>query len=255
MIDTRMNFCRYDSLGRPFGTDGVLKAMQKYGIETAILVPKMAVDADFRLGNRELFEAIKTSDQLYGYLVINPNYPKETVQIMRSAMSSRKFLALALFDGASLPYPNVHDYRDILNAHRRFSKPVFVNVANGEAIAAAEQMAKEFPSIKFIIGQMGGKDWKRMMACGQTLNMIVETSGSFDAEKIEEAIENFGLHRVVFGSNFPYSDPDCMLALIENSDIPKTVMEKILSENAKTIFKLGGQGQQALIPEAEEEEQ
>jgi predicted TIM-barrel fold metal-dependent hydrolase len=237
-IDIRANFSKYDALGRPFGAEGLSKAMERYGIETAILVPSLAVNADFRLGNKELFDAIKSDDRLYGYLVVNPNYPDESRQLMRQVMNSRKFPAVALFQGASRPYPNADDYREILNAYRRFSKPVFVNTEHAEAVAAAEEMAKEFQTIKFIFGSMGGAEWKRSMTCHQILNVVLETSGSFDAEKIEEAVAHFGPHRVLFGSDLPLSSPASMLALIQSSELPKDAMEKILDGNARRIFGL-----------------
>ena len=236
VIDIRMNFVRYDALGRPFGVEGVLAAMKKYGIERAILVPRLAVDCDFRLGNKEIFEAIKADDRLFGYLVVNPNYPEESTQLMRSVMNSQKFLAAAFFQGASMPYPNVDDYREILNAYRRFGKPVFVQTSHAEAVTAAQEMAKEFPTIKFIFGSMGDDGWKRAMTSHLILNVVLETSGSFDAEKIEEAATLIGPHRVLFGSDLPFSDPASMLALIQNSNISQETAAKILGENANRLF-------------------
>lgn len=235
-IDIRINYCEYDAVGRPFGVNGVLNAMQKHGIEKAVLVPTMAVDCDFRLGNKVLFDAVKSNDQLYGYLAVNPNYPEESIRLMRSAMPSPKFLGLALFPGASRPYPNLDDYREILNAYRRFLKPVFVNTPSADAVAAAEEMAREFPGLKFILGTMGGNDWKRAITSSRQLNLFLETSGSFDAEKIEEAVEHFGAHRVLFGSNLPYSDIGAALALVQNSELPKDALDQILNRNAQKLF-------------------
>ena len=251
-IDIRVNFSQYDAVGRPFGVEGVSKAMQKHGVETGVLVPRLAVDADFRLGDKELFEAIKSDSKLFGYLVVNPSYPEESIQLMRSAMNSPKFLALALFQGASRPYPNLDDCREILNAFRRFTKPVFVNVAYAEAVAAAEQMAREFHTIKFIFGSMGGENWRRAIACDRVLNVVLETSGCFDSEKIAEAVAQFGAHRVLFGSDLPFSDPASMLALIQSSNISKDAMAKILGDNAKRLFGMDGSSTQPVVEEETE---
>ena len=238
-IDIRANFIQYDAIGRPFGVDGLIKAMDRHSIEKAVLVPGLAVDTDFRLGNKELFETIRANDRLYGYLVVNPNYPDESIQIMRNVMNSRKFLAMALFNGASLPYPNADDYRDIINAYRRFGKPIYIYAPHADAVCAVEVLAQEFPGIKFILGSMGGCDWKRgIAAAAKLLNIVLETSGSFDAEKIEEAVEQVGAHRILFGSGMPFSEAASMLALIQSSNIPKDAMTKILGDNAKKFFGL-----------------
>lgn len=251
-IDIRMNFSQYDALGQPLGVDGILKVIQKYNLEKAVLLSSMAASSDFGMGNKELFEALKSDNRLYGYLVVNPNYPDESIQLMRTAMTSPKFLAIALCQGATTPYPNATDYADILNAYRRFAKPVFIQTSYAEGVAAAEQIACEFPTIKFVFGSMGGEDWKRALACEKIFNVMLETSGSYDVEKIEEAVEHFGPNRVLYGSNFPFADPASMLALIQSSNISKEAMAKILGDNAKKLFRLDGSSPQPVVEEETE---
>jgi predicted TIM-barrel fold metal-dependent hydrolase len=229
-------------LGKPYGAQGVLGQMQKYRIETSILFSAMAVSSDFKAGNQELTQVLQDQPNLYGYFVLNPNYEDESIEAMRTALNSRKFVAAALFVGDSQPFPNLDDYDTILNAYRRFAKPVYIYTDSAEAVMAAIEIAKAFPTIKFILGSMGGNEWKRTMACSKQLNVYLETSGSFDAEKIEEAVANFGDHRVLFGSGSPYADPVSALALVQSSRIPRESMEKILGENARTVFGLGAQG-------------
>lgn len=250
ILDIRMNFNQYDALGRPFGVEGVLASMDKYSIDKAVLISTLAVNADFRLGNKELFEAIKSNDRLYGYLTVNPSYPEETVQLMRSVMNSRKFVAAALFQGVTSPYPNLEDYRYILNAYRRFGKPVFINTPDVQSVAAAEEIAKEFSTIKFIFGSMGGEEWQRAATNNKQLNVYLEASGSFDSDKIETAVTNLGPHRVLFGSNAPFSDPASMLALVQSSNISQDAITKILSSNADKIL---GLARVEAEPEAAEE--
>ena len=235
-IDIRANFTRHDAVGREFGIEGVTKALDRFGIEAAILVPRLAVDADFVQGNRELLEAMKSDDRLYGYLVVNPVFCEESIKLMRQAMIHPEFVAMAMFQGASKPYPNLDDCRELLNAYRRFTKPVMLNVESPEAVAAAEQIAGEFSTIKFILGSMGGKAWKCVMGLGKRLNLHLETSGALDSEKIEEAVESFGPRRIMFGSDLPFANPASILALIQSSNIPEDVMIRILDTNAKTLF-------------------
>ena len=237
-IDARVNFTRHDAVGRPFGIEGVKKALDRFGIETAILIPRLAVDADFLQGNKDLLEAIQGDDRLFGYLAINPVFPEESIRLMRQAMVLPKFVAMAMFRGASKPFPNLDDCREVLNAYRRFTKPVMLEVTSCDAISAAEQIAAEFPTIKFILGSMGGTDWKGVMGLGCLLNIFLETSGTLDSEKIEEAVESFGPRRVLFGSDLPFANPASMLALIQSSNIPKDIMSRILDTNARNLFGL-----------------
>jgi len=238
-IDIRVSVAQSDVVGRPFGRDGLTAAMEKYDTEAAVLVSSLAVACDFRRGNEELLELIHGDDRLFGYLVVNPNHPEESIQHIRARMNSPDFLAVALFQGATAPYPKLEDYRDILSACRRFAKPVFIETVDAEAVAEAERIAAEFSTVKFIFGSMGGPDWKRAVNSARTyFNVYLETSGSYDAEKIEEAVEKAGAHRILFGSGLPFSDPASILALIQNSNISEEAMAKILGENARRLFDL-----------------
>ncbi len=237
-IDINVSYNQIDCLGQPFGAEGIHKLMQKYRVDISILVSGLAIHSDFKRGNEQLRDAIAKDDSLYGYLVLNPNYPDASIEMMRTMMSRKKFLAAAFYVGSSRPYPNVDDCRDILNAYRRFTKPVYIYAPHSDAVMAALQMAQEFPGIKFILGSMGGCDWKRAMLSEKLLNVVLETSGSFDAEKIEEAAAVVGAHRILFGSGAPYTDPVAILALIQSSNLSRADMDQILNANARKLFDL-----------------
>lgn len=241
-IDIRVIYTDYDAVGRPYGKDGLLKAMERYSIETAVLTSRLAIECDFKKGNEDLHEVLKTDDRLYGYLVANPNYPEETIEQMRERMNSPKFLAAAFYSGATKVYPNVEDYEEILNGYRRFTKPVFVHTTCIEAVDAVDEMAKAFPTIKFILGGMGGPDWKRAInVADRRVNVLLETSGSYDSEKIGDAVKRVGAHRILFGSDQPFADPASMLALIKSSGISDESMARIAGQNARKLFEaLGG---------------
>lgn len=238
-VDVRINYVEYDRLGRPFGRDGVIASMDRYNVETAVLVPNLAVTCDFQAGNQQLLEVIKDDPRLYGYLVVNPNYPDESIEVIRRMMGGRKFLAMAMFGGASRPYANLDDCVEIINAYRRFTKPVFINTPDAASVEAAKEIAAAFPTVQFIFGSMGGPDWKAALNLGKLINVYLETSGSFDVEKIEEAVRKVGAHKVLFGSDLPFSDPASEIALIRASKLPKDAMMKIFDQNAVKLFRLG----------------
>lgn len=242
-IDAQMYFNRFDGLGRPFGPEAILKELERFKIDAAVLFSGMAVDADFRIGNKELLEIVKADLRLYACLVVNPVYPDESIEVMRSAMSSSKVVAMGIFRGASTPYPNIDDCREVINAYRRFTKPIFLHTPSAESVAAAVEIAKEFPGIKFILGSMGGPDWRMTIPHAKQLNLVLETSGSFDSEKIEMAVNAFGPHRVMYGSSFPLSDVAAMLALIQSSGIGKEAMSRVLDGTARSVLGIGRTGE------------
>ena len=238
-IDAQVYYSRFDCLGRPFGPEAIIRELERFKVDAAVLVSGMAVDADFRVGNQELLQVLKSDPRLYACVVLNPVYPAESIELMRTAMTSPKVVAMGLFKGASTPYPNIEDCREIINSYRRFTKPVFLHTPSAESVVAAVQMAKEFPGIKFILGSMGGADWRMTIPYAKQLNLVLETSGSFDSEKIEMAVNAFGAHRVMYGSSFPFSDIAAMLALIQSSGIPKESLAQVLDGTARSLLGIG----------------
>lgn len=248
-VDVSMNFSRFDGLGKPFGVETIVKTMERFRIEAAVLFSGMAVDADFRLGNKELLDAIKSDPRLYGCLVVNPAYPEQSIELMRSAMTNPKVVAMGIFRGASTTYPNADDCREIINAYRRFTKPIILHTPCADAVRAAAEIAREFPGIKFVLGAMGGADWRLTIPYAKQLNLLLDTSGSFDSEKIEMAVNAFGPHRVVYGSGFPFSDIPSMLALVQSSGIAKDALPRVLGDNAKALFGIGRPARQETVEE------
>jgi uncharacterized protein len=246
VIDAQVYYSRFDCLGRPFGPEAIIRELDRFKIDAAVLVSGMSVDVDFRVGNQELLQVIKADPRLYGCMVSNPIYPAESIELMRTAMTSPRVVAMALFNGASTPYPSIEDCREIINSYRRYAKPIYLHTPSAESVVAAVQIAKEFPGIKFVLGSMGGADWRMTIPFAKQLNLVLETSGSFDSEKIEMAVNAFGAHRVMFGSSYPFSDIASMLALIQSSGIPKESLAQVLDGTARSLFGIGRPAREAV---------
>ena len=82
----------------------------------------------------------------------------------------------------------LEDARDILNAQRRYAKPVAIHVPDGEAVQAGREIAAAFTAMKFVFLGMGGDDWRSAVRVAkQHLNVYLEISGSLDSDKIAQA--------------------------------------------------------------------
>jgi predicted TIM-barrel fold metal-dependent hydrolase len=114
---------------------------------------------------------------------------------------------------------------------------VFLDPDTREGVLAAQEIAKAFPGMKFILLGMGGDAWRTAAAAAsQTLNLVLETSGSLSPDKIGYAMEMIGSHRMVFGSNLPFTDPAITIGLVEDADIPDADKKMIFQGTARKIF-------------------
>jgi len=210
--------------------------MDRYGIERCIVSSTIANTCDPVRGNAELRE-VAGKGRIHGCVVVNTQYPARSVEDMRRYLSSDAFVALLIRPGAPGGAVTLDECADILNSHRRFGKPVLVEAADRESVLAADEIARAFGGIKFVLLSMGGDAWRTAVAAAdKTLNLVLEVSGSLSTDKIKLAAEIVGAHRMVYGSNLPVADPAVTVGLVEDADIPDADKKMIFEGAAKRLF-------------------
>lgn len=219
--------------------DAVLQTMQRYGIDGMALISGLAAHCDFVAGNRRLVESLDPSSGLFGYVTLSPDHTAESLEEQRKYLTRRDVLGGVLFGHDGQPVTLDHA-RDILNAHRRYTKPMAIHVPDAVAVHAARQIAAEFPTMKFVFLGMGGEDWHTaVMTAKQHLNVYLEVSGSLDADKLSHAAAILTPRKLLFGSGLPDSDPHLILGLVaEARGVTDFDRARILSQNAQGLFNL-----------------
>jgi len=217
----------------------VSQFMQARGIERSIVMSARAAQADPLSGNRILRAMVEQEPGLFACLVAHLNRIDASLQAIRDLMSLRRFVGVALIstNPAEALHPLVAD--EVLNACRRYQKPVMLFTPNAACVQVGLHLAKTYKMHKFIFLEMGGADWRTAIAAAhQATNIHLEVSGAMDRAKVPAAIEAVGSHRVLFGSGMPGIDPVAVLGLIEDSGISPNDQRRILSENAVRMFNL-----------------
>ena len=211
--------------------------MQKYGVERSIISSTIANSCDFRRGNAQLAEVVQEGKSLLGCVVVNINYPEQSQKEMHAYLGNDSFVAMLLTSGVRGKHVTLPEAEELLNAHRRFVKPVYLHAFDSASLLAANEMAKAFPIMKFVLLSMGGQDWRiATLLAERTLNLVLEVSGSFSPDKIKFAVEHIGSHRIVYGSGLPYVDPSAVIGLVEDADISDTDKRSILENAARRLF-------------------
>jgi predicted TIM-barrel fold metal-dependent hydrolase len=213
--------------------------MQARGIERCILMSARAAQADPLSGNRILKAMVDQEPGLFACLVAHLNRVDASLQAIRDLMALRRFVAVALTstNPAEPLHPLVAD--EVLNACRRYQKPVLLHTPNAACVEVGLHLAKTYNMHKFIFLGMGGADWRTGIAAAhQSVNIHLEISGTMDRAKVPAAIEAIGSHRILFGSGMPRYDPVATLGLIEDSGISAVDQRRILGDNAVKMFNL-----------------
>lgn len=226
--------------GIPFTDANLQRSMQKYGVDKSIISSTIGNSCDFRRGNAQVAKIAQASPALLGCMVANINYPEQSQKDMHAYLSTDSFAALLVISGVRGQHVTLAESEEILNAHRRFIKPVYLHTPNQAAALAANEIAKAFPIMKFVLLQMGGEDWRMATVLAErTLNLVLEVSGSSSPDKIQFAVEHIGSHRMVYGSGLPYVDPSATIGLVQDAEITDADKRNILSGSARRVFGWG----------------
>ncbi len=218
--------------------DSLLATLRRDGLDGAVLISGLAADCDFVAGNRQLREAVSSEDGLFGWVTLNAGYPVESQEEQRRHMNRRGMVGAALFGTPGRPV-TLTDAREILNAQRRYAKPVAISVPDADAVHAARLIAAEFPAMRFVFLGMGGEDWRTAVAVAkQHLNVYLEVSGSLDADKVAQASSVVTARKLLYGSGLPHGSPHLTRALVESaSTLTRSDRNRILSENAAALLR------------------
>ena len=177
------------------------------------------------------------NSSMLGCVIVNFNYPELSQKEMHTYLSDGTFAGIRLTSGRRDRCVTLAESEEVLNGYRRFVKPVFLHVFDKDSVLAANEIAKAFPIMKFVLLAMGGDDWRMATVVAErTLNLVLEVSGSFSPDKIRFAVEHIGSHRMVYGSGLPYVDPSVVIGLVQDADISDADKRNIFENSARRLF-------------------
>ncbi len=191
-------------------------------------------------GNAEVKPLLDENPQVRGWVVVNPAYPERSAEQFKRYVGSAKWLGATLVTSdrrESLISPTC---RELINAYRRYSKPLLVSIRDETAVRELEALASEFNTMKFVAAGAGGDDWQScVVAAKRTVNIFLEPfSGGPHRGKLEAITAALGPNRVVFSSSFPDGNPGAALGQLIDSTVSDGEKQAILGGNAMRLFAL-----------------
>jgi predicted TIM-barrel fold metal-dependent hydrolase len=219
-------------------------AMQRARFDMMAVVSRRALAGDLAAGNAEVKALLDENSQMRGWVVINPVYPERSAEELRRYAGGAKWVGAMLHPrmcGAHLASGPV---REVLNAYRRFTKPLLVDVPDEESVRELEALAAEFNTIKFVAAGAGGDDWQACaLAAKRVVNIFPEPfTGGTHRGKVERMVELLGAHRLLMASNYPEQNPGSALGCLVDAKIGDGEKQAILATNAVRMFNLRNEG-------------
>lgn len=223
--------------GIAFTDVNLARSMQKYSVDKTIITSTIGNSVDFERGNDLVARVAQVNQNMLGCMTVNFNYPEVSIKEMHQYMSRKTFAAIMLSSGTRTRCVTLPEVEEILNAYRRFLKPVFIRTFDNESLLAAIEIAKSFNQMKFVFLSMGGDDWRMAAVLAEkVLNVSLEVSGNLSPDKIKFTVERVGSHRMLYGSGLPYVDPAAVKTLVEDANITDGDKRNIFENSAKRLF-------------------
>lgn len=218
----------------------IQRVLGQVKVSAALLASGRAATGDFRRGNEQLQQAIDGRVNLFGLVAIHPSYPTESAEEVRKRLSHPLFRGIKVARQSAGPRIDSEGLRAILNAARRYGRPVLCETESEADVRSVVALAKEFHALKFVLLGMGGEHWETAVrACEEVLNTYLEI-GSLEADrdKLADAVAAVGPRRVLFGSHFPVLHPAYVLGMVKDAALDDRDRERLLVRNAVDLFEL-----------------
>lgn len=236
----------YGQLGpQPYPTnatnaDALETLMTRFGVDMTFVAATEALRGSMREGNAWLAEQIKDRPRFRGHCVVNPLMFEASQEEMRKYLVKENFVGALLHEGYIRRPLNSEPMRALVKALLRYDRPFLINISDPREINDLQDVAKEFPTQRFIILHMADEHWPMALSLAAKItNVYLEIGGMFsDFDKLAEAVEIVGGHRLLFGSGMPLINPAYALGMVRDSSIPAMEKERILARNAKKVFNL-----------------
>ncbi len=230
--------------GYSLSAEQLLDSMDELGIERAVICPVQPYSYHLETENDRIANTIAAnSHRLIGFCRVDPRQGKAALkELERSQGLGLRGLLLHPWEEG---YPvNSGDCVKLVALGAEIGIPILVE-AGYPWVSHASQAADlcyRVPQATVMLshgGQLNISGMARadvLAALTSHANLLVQTSGVYRQDFLEEVIKRFGVNRVIFGSTFPVMDQRFELLRAKNLRIKSEDKADILGGNMLRLF-------------------
>lgn len=218
----------------------LLAAMDRSGVERALVWHIAQHDASPQIGNQLLAEGIRDRPRLLGCWTILPNqadeFPPPTVFFEQ--MRAARVAALRIFPETHHFLANAVALGDWLEAMTARRIPLFLSVRRGMSWPNVYSLLAEFPDLVCVLCDHGcwGEDRRFRPLLERYPHFYIDLSQYLLDGGIEALVANYGASRILYGSGFPESHFGGMMLALRHARIPDEAKALIASGNLERIL-------------------
>ncbi|MGQ9632261.1 MAG: amidohydrolase family protein [bacterium] len=225
------------------GAEGMIRVMDRLGIDQICVSAHTALSADYRRGNDAVASAIRSfPGRFVGYAVINPNYPDDVGAELERCFDELGMRLIKLHP-ALHKYPLTgKNYEPVWDYARRRGCAILIHTWKGDANCDLKEfslIAAENPEIPLICGHAGGPgaSEEAISMAQRYPNVYIDLTGSYNRwGAVEEFVRGVGADRVLYGSDMPFLAAGGGLGKVVYAKIDDAAKRKILGGNMAKLL-------------------
>lgn len=225
--------------GAPKSTEDLKNLMDELGITQAVVYHSIAKESDMKLGNSLLSEEVKGSGRFFKQWAVMPNVWNEFLDPsdLCREMKAQNITSVRLFPqafGYSLKPYACGALLERLASHK---VPIFIDRDQLSSWDALYELCNDYPNARFVLCNTTYHCTRFLVpivsACD---NLYVETSTFLMHNGVQHFCEQFGAHRMIFGSNAPEASMAAGVSLIRYANLSPAEKEMIASKNIQQLL-------------------
>lgn len=218
--------------------ESMLEVMDRVGVQYACVTACLSIGPDMKRGNDWVL-AIRSRypRRILGYCTVNPNYAREIpAELERSYAGGCRAIKLHDFHGRR--YDDA-GYQAAYEFAEERHLPVLVHTwgkGNGSVLAS---MAARYPRALFIFAHAGSADREEYVRWSRELpNAYIDlVFSAMPYGSVEYFVQRSPVEKILYGSDMPFMNLPQQIGKVLMARASDEVKRKILSENARRIFR------------------
>ena len=209
----------------------------QFGVETLCFSAGLA-SSDLSGGVEDLVELLGVDPRFRGWLTLDIHQTEKSAELARKYLVKTSFCGALIEQKSDADAVNTAGGREVLNALRRYSKPVMLSVSSPATLAAAISAAREFSTLKFLLSpQDEYLTQVAVPAMKDAINCVFLPVAAFaERDVIAMAVAILGERRVAWASDWGRFAPAAALGMIRDCALGAPQRERVGLRNARDIL-------------------
>lgn len=231
----------YRAPGSFYRKEDLLRKMEGFNIDGALVYHSMSREYDPQVGNRRLCEEIKNDSNLYPVWSVLPHYTGEfdPPEKLLKEMKANGVKALTMFPREQAFSFAEFTCGELFRMCEEHRIPLLMDLDEMGGIAATDWLCAAHPQLPLVVTNVSYRmDRDLYPLLDKYRNFSIEIAGYKPFNGIEHICRRFGAERLVFGTGMPENSGAAAVGLLVYADISDKEKNMIASGNLKKL--LGG---------------